>query len=57
MTAMKKQVPFLIVLFAALAALALYLAQGAMHSGNVALFIVLLVAAVIFWNRVQNKRT
>jgi Na+/melibiose symporter-like transporter len=41
----------------ALAAYALWAAPQALHRGNVALFFVLIVAALIFFNRLQGKRS
>lgn len=38
-----------------LTCLALYLAMHA--QGNTSMFLVLMVAAVIFWNRLQGKRS
>jgi len=52
---MKNPFAALAVTLVALAILALYLAHGALHRGNVALFVVLLAIAVIFWQRVQRK--
>jgi len=46
--------PFVIVLIV-LAGLAIYLAKGAFHRGNSALFVVMIAIAVIFWNRSQKK--
>ena len=37
--------------------LALYLAAQAFHRGNIALFFVLIIIALIFWNRLQGKRS
>jgi hypothetical protein len=37
--------------------LALYLAPQALHRGNITLFFVLIIAAVIFFNRLQGKRS
>jgi len=37
--------------------LALYLAPQAFHRGNIALFFVLIIIALIFWNRLQGKRS
>jgi hypothetical protein len=37
--------------------LALYLAPQALHRGNIMLFIVLIVAALIFFGRLQGKHS
>jgi len=50
----KRFAPFVVILIV-LAGLALYLAQGAFHRGNLALFIVMIAIAVIFWNRSQKR--
>ncbi len=54
---MKNPFSFLAVIFLCLGVLALYLAPQALHRGNIALFFVLIIAALIFWNRLQGKRS
>ena len=54
---MKNPYALLGVILFSLGLLALYLAPKALHRGNVGLFLVLIVAAVIFWNRLQGKRS
>ena len=53
---MKNRYPLLFATFVGLAVLALYLAPQALHRGNIALFLVLIVAAMILFNR-QSKRS
>ncbi len=43
--------------FLCLGILALYPAPQALHRGNIALFFILLIIALIFWNRLQGKRS
>jgi NADH:ubiquinone oxidoreductase subunit 3 (subunit A) len=54
---MKNRFSLLAVIFLCLGFLALYLAPQALHRGNIALFFVLIIAALIFWNRLQGKRS
>jgi asparagine N-glycosylation enzyme membrane subunit Stt3 len=54
---MKNPGSFLAVTFLWLALLALSLATHAFHRGNIALFVVLIFAAVILFNRLQGKRS
>ena len=50
---MKKRLPIAVVIV--LAGLALILAQQAMHRKELMLFVVLIAAAVILWQKVQGK--
>ena len=50
---MKKRLPTAIVIV--LAGLALILAQQAMHRKELMLFVVLIAAAIILWQKVQRK--
>lgn len=54
---MKNSYAFLTATFLCLAILALYLAPQALHRGDIALFFVLIITALIFWNRLQGKRS
>jgi len=50
---MKKGLPIAVLIV--LAGLALIFAQQAMHRKELMLFVVLIAAAVIFWQKVQRK--
>jgi hypothetical protein len=54
---MKNPYALLFATLLCLGLLALYLAPQALHRGNVALFFVLLAAALIFFNRLHGKRS
>jgi len=47
----------LAVIFCFLAGLALYLAPQALRAGNTMGYLVLIIAAVLFWNRVQQRHS
>jgi asparagine N-glycosylation enzyme membrane subunit Stt3 len=53
---MKNLYALLFATFFCLGILALYLAPQALHRGNLALFFVLIIAAMILFNRLQDKR-
>ena len=52
---MRKQLPLFIIILVVLAAYAIFLARGALHRGNLALFIIMIFIAVILWNRSQKR--
>jgi len=52
---MKKQLSLFVIVLLILAGYALFAAQRALHRGELSLFVVLMVIAVIFWTRSQKK--
>lgn len=54
---MKNSYAFLTATFLCLVILALYLVSQALPRGDITLFLVLIITALIFWNRLQEKRS
>jgi len=52
---MKRPLTLFVAVFVCLTAFAIYSAQRASHRGELMLFLVLMVAAVLFWKSLQKK--